>query len=35
VKPASGVRLFHAQVDVDLPKLQRMGAALMRGAAFN
>jgi inosine-uridine nucleoside N-ribohydrolase len=29
LKPATGVRLVHAQVDVDLPKFQKMFVELM------
>jgi len=32
VKPATAVRLVHAQVDVDLPKFQKMFVGLMTGA---
>jgi len=32
-KPATGVRLVHAQMDVDLPRFQRMFVELMTGAA--
>jgi inosine-uridine nucleoside N-ribohydrolase len=31
-KPATGVKLVHAQVDLDLPRFQRMFIALMTGA---
>ena len=31
LKPATGVRLVHAQVDVDLPRFQKMFAVLMTG----
>jgi inosine-uridine nucleoside N-ribohydrolase len=31
-KPATGVRLVHAQVDVDLPRFQKMFVELMTGA---
>jgi len=33
VKPATGVRLVHAQMDLDLPKFQKMFVDLMTGAA--
>jgi hypothetical protein len=30
-KPATGVRLVHAQLDLDLPRFQRMFVDLMSG----
>ena len=30
LKPATGLRLVHAQLDVDLPKFQRMFVDLMK-----
>jgi purine nucleosidase len=32
-KPATGVRLVHAQVDVDLPRFQKMFVELMTGGS--
>jgi len=34
-KPATGVRLVHAQVDLDLPRFQHMFVELMTGAGAN
>jgi hypothetical protein len=31
MKPATGVRLVHAQVDLDLPRFQKMFVDLMTG----
>jgi len=35
LKPATGVRLVHAQVDVDLPRFQKMFVGLMMGNNWN
>ena len=35
LKPATGVRLVHAQVDVDLPRFQEMFVGLMMGNNWN
>jgi hypothetical protein len=32
-KPANGVRLVHAQVDLDLPRFQKMFVELMTGVS--
>ena len=33
LKPATGVRLVHAQIDLDLPRFQKMFVGLMTGTA--
>jgi hypothetical protein len=33
LKPATGLRLVHAQTDLDLPRFQKMFVELMTGAS--